>query len=364
MHVETLRWEGGRPGHVRLLEQTLLPTEHRTVAVRTVPEMVDAIYRLAVRGAPAIGVAAAYGVLLGVQDSQGESAEALLARVREATRALGLARPTAVNLFWALDRMRGRAERERDGGSDGEGIVAGLFQEAHAIYEEDRATCRRLGEVGAELIADGATLLTHCNAGSLATVGMGTALAPMYVALEQGKRIAVFAGETRPLLQGARITAWELERAGIDVTVIADGAAARVMQEGRVDAVFVGSDRIARNGDVCNKIGTYSLALAARHHGLPFYVVAPLSSVDPELSCGARIPIEERPGEELAAGFGRRTVPAGVAVYNPAFDVTPAELVTALVTEVGLVEGPDRAGVEAALASGGVALGRAPAPRE
>ncbi len=353
-HIETLRWEGDRPGHVRMVEQTLLPLRHEQIAVETVPQMVDAIYRLAVRGAPAIGVAAAYGVLLGIQGDGGLEPQALLTKTREVCDTLAAARPTAVNLFWALNRMRARAEAEASRGADRGGIVDALFEEAHAIFEGDRKTCRRMGEIGAELIEDGHTLLTHCNAGALATAGMGTALAPMYVATEQGKRISVFADETRPLLQGARITAFELMHAGIEVTLITDGMAARVMYEGKVDAVFVGSDRIARNGDVCNKIGTYSVALAAKAHDVPFYVVAPLSTVDPSLDSGAEIPIEERPAEEITEGFGRRTAPEGVRVYSPAFDVTPSHLVTGIITEVGLIEEPSLSGVEDALIRGGV----------
>lgn len=357
MHIETLRWEGDRPGHVQMVEQTLLPLRHEEIAVRTVPDMVDAIYRLAVRGAPAIGVAAGYGVLLGIQDQGHLSPEDFLVRTQEVCETLAAARPTAVNLFWALDRMRTRAEAEAAAGKDGAGLVDALFEEAHAIYNGDRATCRRMGEIGAELIEDGHTLLTHCNAGALATAGLGTALAPMYVAHEQGKRISVFADETRPLLQGARITAFELMHAGIDVTLITDGMAARVMFEGKVDAVFVGSDRIARNGDVCNKIGTYSVALAAQAHDVPFYVVAPLSTVDPSVASGDQIPIEERAPEEITEGCGRRVAPEGVKTYSPAFDVTPAHLVAGIVTEVGLVERPDTAAMEDALRRGGVDLG-------
>lgn len=354
--VETLAWEGARPGHVRLIDQTLLPTEHRVVAIETVEAMVDAIRRLAVRGAPAIGVAAAYGVLLGVQDAAGLEPRALLERVRAVARTLATARPTAVNLFWALERMLARAEGAVAGGSDADTVLEALFEEARAIHDGDRDTCRRMGEIGAELIADGATVLTHCNAGALATGGIGTALAPVYVAAAAGKRVAVFADETRPLLQGARLTAWELGQAGIPVTLIADGACARVLSEGRIDLILVGSDRIARNGDVCNKIGTYGVALAARAHGVPFYVVAPLSTFDASLASGASIPIEERAPEEVTEGFGRRTAPQGVAVYNPAFDVTPAALVTGIVTEVGLIERPDRGRIEDALRRGGVPL--------
>jgi len=354
---QTLQWVGARPGHVVMIEQTLLPTQRVDHEVRDVPGMVDAIYRLAVRGAPAIGVAAAFGVMLGVQGFSGLSPEETLGRTREICSTLAKARPTAVNLFWALDRMVARAERERSAGADGDAIVNALFEEGHAIYTEDRATCLRLGEVGAERIADGQTFLTHCNAGALATAGIGTALAPMYVAANQGKRISVYADETRPLLQGARITAWELDQAGIDVTLITDGMAGHVMKSGKIDAVFVGSDRIARNGDVCNKIGTYSVAVLAKHHGIPFFVVAPLSTFDRELTDGSQIPIEERPAAEVAEGFGKRTAPEGVKVYNPAFDITPAELVSGIVTEAGWIDHPNQARVEAVLREAGALSG-------
>ena len=350
---KTLEWIGGKPGHVTMIEQTLLPTRRVDHEVRDVPGMVDAIYRLAVRGAPAIGVAAAFGVMLGVQELNGLSPEETLGRTKEIAATLAKARPTAVNLFWALDRMVARAEREFAAGATGDAIVDALFEEGHAVYTEDRATCLRLGEVGAQRVKDGMRLLTHCNAGALATAGIGTALAPMYVAHAAGKRISVFADETRPLLQGARITAWELDQAGIDVTLITDNMAGHVMKAGKVDAVFVGSDRIARNGDVCNKIGTYSVAVLAKEHGVPFYVVAPLSTFDRELVEGSQIPIEERPAEEVSMGFGTRTAPESVKVYNPAFDVTPAELVAGIVTEAGWIDRPNRERVEAVLREAG-----------
>jgi methylthioribose-1-phosphate isomerase len=353
MTVDTIRWEGTRPGHVRLIEQTLLPRETKVVEIRTVSEMHDAIYRLAVRGAPAIGVAAAYGLLLGVQDLKTNDPDEVLGVTKEVAAMLARARPTAVNLFWALDRMVARAARDHAAGGTGESVLDGLFEEAHTIWTEDRATCQRLGEVGAELINDGATVLTHCNAGALATAGRGTALAPIYQAHKDGKQVAVFADETRPLLQGARLTSWELMEAGVEVTLITDSMAGHVMSKGRIDAVFVGSDRIARNGDVCNKIGTYTVAVLAREHGIPFYVVAPLSTFDPELADGSLIPIEERPEAEVTEGFGQRTAPDGVQVYNPAFDVTPARLVTGIVTEVGVIEEPNEERVLAALAAGG-----------
>jgi len=351
MNVETVSWSGGLDGHVRLLDQTRLPLEHVTLEIRSVDEMRDAIRRLAVRGAPAIGVAAAWGLLLAFRGLEDRTRENVLGVVRESAATLAKARPTAINLFWALDRMVARATRTA---GDGAAIQAALHAEAQAIQSEDQAACERMGQLGADLLADGASVLTHCNAGALATAGIGTALAPIYCAARAGKKVRVYAGETRPLLQGARLTAWELGQNGIEVTLITDSMAGRVMQEGRVDCVLVGADRIARNGDVCNKIGTYSLATLARAHKLPFYVVAPLSTFDPRVADGSAIPIEERAGEEVTQGFGERRAPAGVRVYNPAFDVTPARLVTAIVTEAGIVRDPDEARVLALLRGAGI----------
>lgn len=356
VHVETLRWDGGPDGCVRLIEQTLLPEREVVLEVRTAAQMSDAIRRLAVRGAPAIGVAAAFGVYLGVQRIGDTSAANVLGVAKETAAFLARARPTAVNLFWGLDRAVRAAERAFAAGASGARIQAELFDEAQRVWAEDRATCEKLGDFGEPLLEDGATVLTHCNAGALATAGMGTALAPIYRAVERGKRIRVFADETRPLLQGARLTAWELSRAGVDVTLITDNMAGRVMFEGKIDLVLVGSDRIARNGDVCNKIGTYSVAVLAREHGVPFYAVAPLSTFDPKTADGSQITIEEREEGEITEGFGKRTAPRGVKVYNPAFDVTPARLVTGIVTEVGLIKRPSRARVEEALKRGGVAF--------
>lgn len=349
MAVETIIWQGDLPGHVRMVEQTLLPMEDVILDVRTVPEMVDAIYRLAVRGAPAIGVAAAFGLVLGIQERTGLSKDELLVHVDETAATLAKARPTAVNLFWALERMKASARNQAPNLASGDELIRGLFDEAKRIWQEDRDACKKMGEIGADLIRDGDTLLTHCNAGALATAGQGTALSPMYAAKEQGKTIHVFADETRPLLQGARLTAWELMQAGIDVTLITDNMAGRVMFEGKIDAVFVGSDRIASNGDVCNKIGTYSVAVLAREHDVPFYVVAPISTIDPTLPDGSAIPIEERAAEEITEGFGKRTAPPNCKVYNPAFDVTPARLVTGIVTEVGLIEAPNTEKILAAV---------------
>ncbi|MCE9594953.1 MAG: S-methyl-5-thioribose-1-phosphate isomerase [Planctomycetes bacterium] len=353
MPVDTIHWEGDRPGFARIIDQTLLPTELKILDLKTVDDMFDAIKRLAVRGAPAIGVAAGYGVLLGIQGHANGSADDVFGRTKETCAWLARARPTAVNLFWALERMAARAARDYGAKKNGREIVDGLFDEAHTIWREDREICRKIGAVGADLLKDGDTVLTHCNAGALATADYGTALAPIYVARDQGKTLRVFADETRPLLQGARLTAWELHEAKIDVTLITDNMAGRVMFEGKIDAVFVGADRIAKNGDTANKIGTYSVAVLAREHGIPFYVCAPLSTFDTKIAHGDEIPIEERGADEITQGFGKRTAPLGVKVYNPAFDVTPARFIRGIITEVGIIERPNTARVEEALRRGG-----------
>ncbi len=347
----TLSWIGALPGHLSLLDQTRLPLVETRLAVRDVETLRDAICRLAVRGAPALGVVAGYGVVLGIQAAADESARAVLERARSAAARIASARPTAVNLGWGAQRVLARLERDVARGADGRALVTAAYDEACAIHAEDVAACRHMGELGAEFIAGGASILTHCNAGALATSGIGSALAPVYCAHERGKRVRVYADETRPLLQGARLTAWELARAGIDVTLITDGMAARVMAEKRIDAVFVGADRITANGDVCNKIGTYGVALAAHAHGIPFYVVAPSSTFDLALADGTRIPIEERDASEITDAFGVRTAPPGIRVYNPAFDVTPARYVTAIVCERGVIRAPDTERVAAVLAS-------------
>jgi methylthioribose-1-phosphate isomerase len=352
-HVETIRWEGALPGKVRLIDQTLLPERETYLEISDLESMRDAIGRLAVRGAPAIGVAAAFGVVLGVQGLAARPAAEVVAAARAAAARLESSRPTAVNLAWGARRIVARVEREAAGGGDGRAVVAAALDEARATWTEDRVVCDRLGEIGAELLHDGAVVLTHCNAGALATAGSGTALSPIYRAVADGKKVAVIADETRPLLQGARLTAWELSRAGIDVTLITDSMAASVFSRRKVDAVFVGADRIARNGDVANKIGTYGVAILAREHGVPFYVVAPLSTFDPETPDGAAIPIEERAPGEVTHGTLGPTSPTGVRVHNPAFDVTPARLVTGIVTEVGLILAPDKDKVEDALRRGG-----------
>jgi methylthioribose-1-phosphate isomerase len=352
-HVETIRWEGALPGRVRLIDQTLLPAQEVYLEIDSLEDLRSAIARLAVRGAPAIGVAAGFGVVLGIQRLATESPAEVLAATKVAAARLESARPTAVNLAWAARRVLARVEREAPKAKSGKDLVRAAFDEARAIYDEDRKVCDRLGEIGAELLPQSGVVLTHCNAGALATAGSGTALAPIYTAVAAGKRISVFADETRPLLQGSRLTAWELARAGIDVTLITDNMAASVFARKKVDAVFVGADRIARNGDVANKIGTYGVAILAREHAVPFYVVAPLSTFDPDTPDGAAIPIEERDASEVTKGFGAPTAPAGVRAFNPAFDVTPARLVSGIVTEVGVIREPNRERVEEALRKGG-----------
>jgi methylthioribose-1-phosphate isomerase len=340
--IQPVAWSPDGTG-VRLLDQRELPAREVYRDLATVAEVRDAIRMLAVRGAPAIGVAGAMGMTLALGGTAiGAGRDEALASLRSARDTLCSARPTAVNLAWALDRMWNVAQRNADSvESAGVGaLAAALRAEATRILDEDRAMCRRIGEHGAALVGDGARVLTHCNAGALATAGIGTALAAVYVAVEQGKRVAVYAGETRPLLQGSRLTAWELERAGIPVTVLVDGAAASLMRAGSVDLCLVGADRIAANGDVANKIGTYALALAAKYHGVPFYVAAPASTFDPTAATGADIPIEQRDADEVRRGFGALTVPAGVPIHNPAFDVTPAELITAIISDAGIHEPP------------------------
>lgn len=324
----TIAWIGDIDGHLRLIDQTLLPGRLEYRDCRTVEQVWEAIRTLRVRGAPAIGVAAAYGIVVGMQGNHPQPR----LRLREVANYLRTSRPTAVNLFWAIDRMERRAASP---GSP-EWLRA-LLDEAHAIRDEDEAMCRAIGRVGAELIEPGQGILTHCNAGGLATADYGTALAVLFTAAEQGKAIHVYADETRPLLQGARLTAWELQQRAIDVTLICDSMAAQVMKEGRIQLVIVGADRIAANGDTANKIGTYGVALLAKAHGIPFYVAAPSSTFDLNIATGAAIPIEQRDPREVTHGFGQATAPDGVKVYNPAFDVTPAALIAGIVTEKGLI---------------------------
>lgn len=316
----TVRYE---PGKVVLLDQTKLPVVEEYLELSTVEDVARAIETMVVRGAPAIGITAAYGVALAARTG---------VPLQEADARLRKTRPTAVNLFWALDRMKAH-------GGDAEA----LEKEAHRIYDEDAAASRKMAELGAELIEDGATVLTHCNAGALATAELGTALAVIRGAHQAGKKIRVIADETRPVLQGARLTAWELMKDGIDVTVIADGAVAHLLSRGEIDCAVTGADRIARNGDAANKIGTRGVACLLHHHQRPFYVAAPWSTVDMSLASGAEIEIEERPAREVTHVFDRQIAPEGVKVRNPAFDVTPAEWISGIVTERGFT-GKDVAG--------------------
>jgi methylthioribose-1-phosphate isomerase len=343
MPLRTIEWipehEGSLiPGRARFIDQTRLPGETVFIITDSPQEIWTAIRTLQVRGAPAIGVAAAFGVLAAVQHGRFASAAELERAVGAAADYLGRSRPTAVNLFWALARMNRAAAGSAD--TDPETLKEQLAREAVAIWQEDIETGRAIGRFGAALLDNVEAVLTHCNAGRLATVQYGTALAPIYVARESGRNIRVYADETRPLLQGARLTAWELMQEGIDVTLICDNMAAQVMREKRVQAVLVGADRIAANGDTANKIGTYGLAVLAAAHDIPFYVLAPTSTFDLSLPTGREIPIEHRSADEVTNAFGRATAPAGVKVYSPAFDVTPAERVSAIVCENGIAR-PD-----------------------
>ncbi len=342
MSIRTIDWIADSPdslipGAVIMVDQVRLPGELIYLRTRSVEELWQAIKTLQVRGAPAIGIAAAMGVATSVQ-GEPDATPALMAKALKAADYLATSRPTAVNLFWALDRMRSVVRSSST--LPPPAFKERLVREAIQIRDEDAAMCRAIGKHGATLLKDGDTVLTHCNAGSLATAEYGTALAPIYVATEQKKQIKVYADETRPLLQGARLTAWELMQAGIDVTLICDNMAAHVMKTKTINAVMVGADRIAANGDAANKIGTYGLAVLAKAHNVPFYVLAPSSTFDFSLKTGAEIPIEERAAEEITMGFGRRTAPEGVKTFSPAFDVTPAELITAIVCEKGLLFPP------------------------
>lgn len=339
------------PGRIRILDQTRLPTEVVFVDTTNVETVWQAIRTLQVRGAPAIGIAAAMGMAVAAQSIETRDSSAILAATERAGDYLATARPTAVNLFWAIERMRRVARASSD--MPPALLKTRLVAEGIAIRNEDEAMCRAIGRHGFPLLKGVRAVLTHCNAGRLATADYGTALAPLYTALEHGCTIPVYADETRPLLQGARLTAWELAEAGIPVTLICDNMAAHVMKEGRIDAILVGADRIAANGDTANKVGTYGLAVLARAHGIPFYVLAPTSTFDFATPTGKSIPIEERAAEEVTCGFGRRTAPEGIAVYSPAFDVTPAEWITAIVCEHGVARPDFATSLKTLAATGG-----------
>jgi methylthioribose-1-phosphate isomerase len=345
LKVQTLRW---RDGTLELIDQRALPLRFEYVRCDSAAATAEAIRTMVVRGAPAIGCTAAYGLAVEALRLQHLNAAEFAAQMHGAAALLAASRPTAVNLFWAIARMRRCLDAAAAAAADSPIASArALLAEAHAIRDQDIAANRALGAHGAALVADGARLLTHCNAGALATAGHGTALGVIRSAVEAGKHVSVFVDETRPFLQGARLTAWELLEDDIPATLIADVAAGHLMSRGEIDAVIVGTDRVAANGDVANKIGTYPLAVLARRHGIPFYVACPLSTLDLELASGAEIPIEERPASEVT-GFGDvRWAPQQIDVRNPAFDVTPAELVTALITERGVIDRPDVARIRA-----------------
>ena len=344
---EAVRFDDGT-GELVLLDQTLLPGEVRSIHLREPEQVREAIYELRVRGAPAIGIAAAYGAYLGACRSTASDPAGIAKDFASACALLRAARPTAVNLGWALDRME-RRFRVKKGKPLAEILVA-LKQEADSIRAEDEEVCRRIGENGLSLLGRGWGLLTHCNAGALATARYGTALAPIYLGMEKGYGFKVFADETRPLLQGVRLTAWELSAAGIDVTVICDNMASMVMSQGRVQAVLVGCDRVAANGDTANKIGTSGVAILAKHYGIPFYVHAPVSTMDAACPDGKAIPIEERPQAEVTERwYTRRMAPPEVKAYNPSFDVTPHALITAIVSERGVIRPPYVEGIRAVL---------------
>jgi methylthioribose-1-phosphate isomerase len=333
--METIEWKNGV---LKIIDQTKLPAEEVVLYIDNIKDCRSAIKRLEVRGAPAIGIAAAFGVVLGLKEIQADDFDTFYARFLEIKEYLASSRPTAVNLFRSLDRMDETARKNKDGSIPE--IKKILEEEAIRIYREDIDSCHAIGVKGAALLKEGMTVLTHCNAGRLATAKYGTALAPIYVAKERGINVKVYACETRPLLQGARLTTYELMDAGVDVTLIADNMAAYLMKQGKIDIVIVGCDRVAVNGDTANKIGTYGLAVLARAHDIPFYIAAPVSSIDMETPTGNEIVIEERSPEEITRGFGRQTAPDGVKVYNPAFDVTGHELITGFITEKGIIGPP------------------------
>ena len=337
MPIQAISWSPSSA--VRIIDQRALPEAVITRDLETAESVADAIRTLQVRGAPLIGIAAAMGLVAATRDHRAAVRAEFLQRVTQFAGLLGNARPTAVNLRWAVDRMVRVAEATP---GDSEAVWERLRAEATAIWDEDSDMCRRIGEHGLRLLKDGANVLTHCNTGALATGGIGTALAPIYLAHEQGRQVHVYVDETRPLLQGSRLTAWELMQAGVPCTLITDGTAATLMQQGKVDVVLVGADRICANGDFANKIGTYGLAVLAQHHGVPFYCAAPWSTVDATLARGNLIPIEQRAAAEVTVVAGRPIAPDGMTALNPAFDVTPAGYVKGFITDRGIVQPPFR----------------------
>jgi methylthioribose-1-phosphate isomerase len=336
MNIRTIEW---RRGSIRIIDQTQLPLRLRYISIRSLNSLFEAIKSLRVRGAPALGAAAGWGVYLGIKDSRAKNGLQLYAEVERIARYIGSSRPTARNLFWGLERMI-RVAKEHKHKTIAE-MKRAFLKEAEEIAQEDRIACRKMGALGAQLVRNNEAILTVCNAGTLATIDYGTALGVIYAACSQGKKIKVFACETRPLLQGARLTAWELKRQGIDVTLICDNMAATLMAQGKISKVITGADRIAANGDAANKIGTYGLAVLARHHRIPFYVAAPASTFDLTIKRGQDIPIEQRDPKEVTELFFKKPIaPKGIRVYNPAFDVTPHSLIAGIITNKGIIKPP------------------------
>jgi methylthioribose-1-phosphate isomerase len=344
---KSIEWVGGVDGYVRMIDQTRLPSELTFIECRDVATMWEAIKQLRVRGAPVIGIAAAMGAVLGVRDYRGDDCDGFLKDLKEVCDYLATSRPTGVNLFWALERMKRHARSIA--AADVPALKPALLEEALRIREEDAASCRAIGLHGESLIKPGCGVLTYCNAGALATAELGTALAPIYIAHESGRRFRVYASETRPLLQGSRLTAWELQHAGVDVTLLCDNMVGALMKQGKINLVITGADRIAANGDVANKIGTYSVAVLAHAHAIPFYVAAPSNTFDSSVPDGDGIPIEERGADEIRYSFGRLTAPPDVPCFCPAFDVTPAELIAGLITDRGIIHPVNRASVTTTL---------------
>ena len=345
MVVETLKWVGDIDGFLELIDQRKLPVKPTKIKCQTAEELFDAIQTLAVRGAPAIGVCAAYGIVLALKNTtDNDDLKVALSTLEKSYEYLASSRPTAVNLFWALDRVRKKANAFATDNPDADTreLREMVLSVANKIFNEDVEMCRMIGLNGARFIKENSSVLTHCNAGALATAGTGTALAVLYEARKSGTKFKVYADETRPLLQGARLTAWELKQAGIDVTVICDNMAGWLMKQGKIDIIITGADRIAANGDAANKIGTYSLSILAKEHKVPFYIAAPTSTFDPNLENGHQIPIEERSANEVKTFAKTKTTPEDVDVCNPAFDVTEARNITAIITELGLIERPDK----------------------
>ena len=353
MAFETLRWVDGIDGYLELIDQRRLPAQLEMLKCETTVQLYDAIKTLAVRGAPAIGVAAAFGICLAMRQTGKADLSQALSHIEKSADYLSTARPTAVNLSWALDRMKECARKfvaENDKVSLTD-LRGALLSEAQAICNEDKQMCRRIGKNGENFIKNGRGILTHCNAGALATAGRGTALSILYEAHDKGKKFKVYVDETRPLLQGGRLTMWELTQAGIDATLICDNVAGVLMKQGKIDAVLTGADRIAANGDTANKIGTYSLSILAKEHDIPFYVAAPASTFDLSIETGGDIPIEQRAGDEVASFGGVKIAPEGADIYNPAFDVTDAQNITAMITDKGVIDRPNAEKVARHLAS-------------